>query len=141
MIIISINDKIKQLEKVFENLKIIIDAYEKEEDRIIKDGLRDSIIQRFEFVTELSWKLMKKYLDENLVLEVYSPRSVIKESYKQDLIENGELWLDILEDRNLTSHTYDENTANRIKDNIVNKYVLEFEKFIKNEYTPASWKY
>ena len=66
-----------------------------------------------------------------MVLEVYSPRSVIKESYKQDLIENGELWLDILEDRNLTSHTYDENTANRIKDNIVNKYVLEFEKFIK----------
>lgn len=131
MIIISINDKIKQLEKVFENLKIIIDAYEKEKDRIIKDGLRDSIIQRFEFVTELSWKLMKKYLDENLVLEVYSPRSVIKESYKQDLIENGELWLDILEDRNLTLHTYDENTANRIKDNIVNKYVLEFEKFIK----------
>lgn len=131
MIIISINDKIEQLEKVFENLKIIIDAYEKEKDRIIKDGLRDSIIQRFEFVTELSWKLMKKYLDENLVLEVYSPRSVIKESYKQNLIENGELWLDILEDRNLTSHTYDENTANRIKDNIVNKYVLEFEKFIK----------
>ena len=127
----SINDKIEQLEKAFENLKIIIDAYEKEEDRIIKDGLRDSIIKRFEFVTELSWKLMKKYLDENLVLEVYSPRSVIKESYKQDLIENGELWLDILEDRNLTSHTYDENTANRIKDNIVNKYVLEFEKFIK----------
>lgn len=127
----SINDKIEQLEKAFENLKIIIDAYEKEEDRIIKDGLRDSIIQRFEFATELSWKLMKKYLDENLVLEVYSPRSVIKESYKQDLIENGELWLDILEDRNLTSHTYDENTANRIKDNIVNKYVLEFEKFIK----------
>ena len=122
----SINDKIEQLEKAFENLKIIIDAYEKEEDRIIKDGLRDSIIQRFEFATELSWKLMKKYLDENLVLEVYSPRSVIKESYKQDLIENGELWLDILEDRNLTSHTYDENTANRIKDNIVNKYVLEF---------------
>lgn len=127
----SINDKIEQLEKVFENLKIIIEAYEKEKDKIIKDGLRDSIIQRFEFVTELSWKLMKKYLDENLVLEVYSPRSVIKESYKQDLIENGELWLDILEDRNLTSHTYDENTANRIKDNIVNKYVLEFEKFIK----------
>lgn len=127
----SINDKIEQLEKAFENLKIIIEAYKKEKDKIIKDGLRDSIIQRFEFVTELSWKLMKKYLDENLVLEVYSPRSVIKESYKQDLIENGELWLDILEDRNLTSHTYDENTANRIKDNIVNKYVLEFEKFIK----------
>lgn len=127
----SINDKIEQLEKAFENLKIIIEAYEKEKDKIIKDGLRDSIIQRFEFVTELSWELMKKYLDENLVLEVYSPRSVIKESYKQDLIENGELWLDILEDRNLTSHTYDENTANRIKDNIVNKYVLEFEKFIK----------
>ena len=126
----SINDKIEQLEKAFENLKIIIDAYEKENNKIIKDGLRDSIIQRFEFVTELSWKLMKRYLDENFVLEVYSPRSVVKESYKQNLIDNGEIWLDILEDRNLTSHTYDENTANRIKDNIVNKYVLEFKKFI-----------
>lgn len=127
----SINDKITQLENIFNNLKIIIDAYEKENDSIIKDGLRDSIIQRFEFTAELSWKLMKKYLDENLVIELYSPRSIIKESFKQDLIENGEIWLDILEDRNLTSHTYDENTANRIKDNIVNKYVLEFEKFLK----------
>jgi nucleotidyltransferase substrate binding protein (TIGR01987 family) len=127
----SIQEKIEQLETALENLKIIIDAYNKENTKIIKDGLRDSIIQRFEFCTELSWKLMKKYLDENLVIELFSPKSVIKESYKQKLIEDGEVWLDILEDRNLTSHTYDENTANRIKDNIINIYVDKFEKFLK----------
>lgn len=127
----SMQDKIEQLEITFQNLKIIIDAYNKEKDSIIKDGLRDSIIQRFEFTTELSWKLMKRYLDENLMIEQYSPRSVVKESYKQRLIEDGEIWLDILEDRNLTSHTYDENTANKIRDNITNNYVDIFEKFIK----------
>ena len=89
------------------------------------------MIQRFEFCTELSWKLMKKYLDENLVIEQTSPRSVVKETYKQKLIEDGEIWLDILEDRNLTSHTYDEITANRIRDNIINKYIIVFEKFLK----------
>lgn len=127
----SMQDKIEQLEKAFQNLKIIIDAYNEEDEGIIKDGLRDSIIQRFEFCSELSWKLMKKYLDENLMIEQYSPRGVVKEAYKQKLIDDGEVWLDILEDRNLTSHTYDENTANRIKDNIINNYADIFEKFIK----------
>lgn len=127
----SMEDKIEQLETAFQKLKIIIDAYNKEDEGIIKDGLRDSIIQRFEFCSELSWKLMKKYLDENLMIEQYSPRGVVKEAYKQKLIDDGEVWLDILEDRNLTSHTYDENTANRIRDNIINNYVDIFEKFIK----------
>lgn len=86
----SMQDKIKQLENAFENLKIIIDVYTKEDNDIVRDGLRDGIIQRFEFTAELSWKLMKKYLDENLMIEQYSPKSVIKESYKQKLIDDGE---------------------------------------------------
>lgn len=126
----SIDDKILQLEKAFDKLKIIIDVYNKENDEIVKDGLRDSIIQRFEFCAELSWKLMKKYLDENLVLEKFSPRSIVKESFKQGLIEDGEVWLDILNDRNLTSHTYDEVEAEKIKNNIINNYIIVFEKFI-----------
>ena len=60
--------------------------------------------------------------------EFYSPKSVIEESFKQRSL--GEIWLDILDDRNLTSHTYDEITANRIRDNIMNKYIYEFEKLL-----------
>lgn len=127
----TMEDKIKQLEKAIDNLKIIIEAYNNEDEGIVKDGLRDSIIQRFEFCTELSWKLMKKYLDENLTIELYSPKSIVKEAYKQRLIEDGEIWLDVLEDRNLTSHIYDENTANKIRDNIINNYVDIFEKLLK----------
>lgn len=127
----SMEDKIKQLEKAIESLKVIINAYDNEMDGVVKDGLRDSIIQRFEFCTELSWKLMKRYFDENKLNEVFSPRSIVKEAYKQRLIEDGEIWLDILDDRNLTSHTYDENTANRIRDNVINIYVDIFEKFLK----------
>ena len=50
--------------------------------KIIKDGLRDSIIQRFEFVTELSWKLMKRYLDENIE-EVYLFGSRARSDFKE----------------------------------------------------------
>ena len=46
----------------------------------------------------------------------------MKESYVQNLINDGEAWLDMLEDRNLTSHTYDEIVANTIRDNILNKH-------------------
>ncbi len=123
----SIEDKIKQLELAFDRLKEAVELYNEEKKEIYIDAM----IQRFEFCTELSWKLMKRYLDVNLNKEIYSPRNIIKEAYKYKLIEDGELWLDVLEDRNLTSHTYDEITANRIKDNIIKNYINLFEKFIK----------
>ena len=122
----SFYDKILQFETALEKLKEAVNLYNIEK----KDIYIDAMIQRFEFCTELSWKLMKRYLDENLVIEHNSPRSVVKEAYKQRLIEDGEIWLDILEDRNLTSHTYDELTANRIRDNIINKYLEVFDKFL-----------
>ena len=56
----------------------------------------------------------------------------MKESYVQNLINDGEAWLDMLEDRNLTSHTYDEIVANTIRDNILNKH-FKLLKELKKE--------
>lgn len=64
------------------------------------------IIQIYEFTFELAWKTVKDYLEENQVA-VKFPRDTIKEAFKYELLD-GDAWIDMLEKRNLISHTYDE---------------------------------
>jgi len=71
---------------------------------------RDASIQRFEFVFELAWKVVQKALREE-GLDCASPRSCMKAAYRQGWIHDESAWLTIMEDRNLTSHTYDETLA------------------------------
>ncbi|PHS29072.1 MAG: hypothetical protein COA82_13045 [Alkaliphilus sp.] len=75
---------------------------------------------------------MKAYLEYNGNLEATSPRKAIKESYKEGLIKDGNIWLEMLQDRNRTSHTYDEASALDFFDTIQNVYVDVFEKFIND---------
>lgn len=99
-------------------LKEAIDLYEQQDNPVLLDGT----IQRFEFCVELGWKMLKEYLEYEKIGEFNSPRSVIKECFQIGLIENAEQWLDMLDDRNLTSHTYDEEIAKEIYRNIITKY-------------------
>jgi nucleotidyltransferase substrate binding protein (TIGR01987 family) len=62
---------------------------------------------------ELAWKLMKDYLDE-LGFAVNSPREAIKQGFQSGILENGQGWIDALEDRNLITHTYDDSTAEKV---------------------------
>jgi nucleotidyltransferase substrate binding protein (TIGR01987 family) len=72
---------------------------------------RDGAIQRFEFCFELSWKCIKIKAEEAGVTGLNSPKSAIKEAFKQGWINDEKLWLEILSDRNLASHTYRESIA------------------------------
>ncbi|MBN1960395.1 MAG: nucleotidyltransferase substrate binding protein [Deltaproteobacteria bacterium] len=72
--------------------------------------IRDAVIQRFEFTFELAWKTIKLYLEFQNI-EVRSPRDTLREALKLGLIDDGNVWSLLLEKRNLTSHTYDENLA------------------------------
>jgi len=71
---------------------------------------RGGIIQFYEMAFELAWKLMKDYL-EQLGYTVSSPRDAIKQAFQAGILDDGQLWMDALTDRNLTTHTYDENKA------------------------------
>ncbi len=75
--------------------------------------VRDSAIQRFEFTFELMWKTLKAHLEGQGVI-VYSPRESIKGAYQIGLIEEDATWLQMIELRNLTTHTYNEEIADRI---------------------------
>ncbi len=88
---------------------------------------RAGIIQLFEIAFELSWKLMKDYL-EVLGFSVKSPRETIKQAYQFGLIDDGHIWIDALTDRNLTVHTYDEKLAKKMTEDIVQIYFPELKK-------------
>ncbi|MCD4795819.1 MAG: nucleotidyltransferase substrate binding protein [Candidatus Cloacimonetes bacterium] len=82
---------------------------------------RAGIIQFFEMTFELSWRLMKDYLeDKGFILQ--SPRDSIKQAMQSGIIDDGHIWINALNDRNLTVHTYDEETAIEIAELISKKY-------------------
>ncbi len=84
-------------------------------------------IQFFEMCSELSWNLLKDYLKEQGFLDVQSPRSAIKKAFELGLIQNGHTWLELLADRNKTSHIYDEEQASEIAELVREKYFPEFK--------------
>ena len=85
------------------------------------------IIQFFEMTLELGWKVLKDYLEADGYI-VKSPRETIKQAFQNEIINDGHIWMDALAVRNLTTHTYDENLANKIVNDIVNVYFLELKK-------------
>jgi nucleotidyltransferase substrate binding protein (TIGR01987 family) len=89
-------------------------------DIIQKAGL----IQFFEMSFELSWNTLKDFLEEQGFNDVKSPRTVIKKAFEMGLIKEGHKWMELLENRNLTAHTYDE------------AKVTEIEKLIRFQYYP-----
>lgn len=77
------------------------------------DYLRDAAIQRFEFTIELFWKILKKILLHEKV-ESTTPRDTLSKAYQFKLIDDEEVWLKMLDDRNNTSHAYKEAEAKLI---------------------------
>ena len=92
---------------------------------------RDALIQRFEFTFELAWKCLAEHLHENGNHVQKMPRPVLKECYSVGLIKNEAVWLEILKSRNLTSHIYDEETANLIAMAITKTYTTELNELSK----------
>lgn len=107
----------------FQNFSKALDYLEKaleieNPDIIQKAGT----IQFFEMSFELSWNLVKDYLEEQGFVDVKSPRTALKKAFEIGIIENGHDWMDLLLDRNLTAHTYDEQKATEMELLILNKY-------------------
>lgn len=81
----------------------------------------DSVVQRFEFTFELFWKFFKKILyDQNI--ETSYPRDVLEKAYTAGLIDDEGVWVNILAARNQSSHTYSEELADKIYEDIKNYY-------------------
>ncbi|MFW6348473.1 MAG: nucleotidyltransferase substrate binding protein [Cyclonatronaceae bacterium] len=117
------------------------DVGEISEDAFLDDIIKEGCIQRFEYTHELAWKVMKDYLAEVGGLKIYGSKDATREAFSTELISNGEVWMDMIKSRNLTSHTYNEDTAQQIFFDIIERYYPAFKAFqtkmqhIENEQT------
>jgi len=87
------------------------------------------LIQAFEYTHELAWNTLKDFLESRGASNLYGSRDTTREAFRAGLIENGEAWMNMITSRNLTSHTYDEATAEKIIAVIRDGYCAEFAAF------------
>jgi nucleotidyltransferase substrate binding protein (TIGR01987 family) len=106
-------------QKALGKLNEAVNKYSATKDEIIKEG----IIQRFEFTHELAWKVLKDYLLFKGIQNITGSRSASKKAFNIGLIREGQIWLDMIESRNKTVHTYNEAILEAEFNNIIKRYV------------------
>ena len=91
---------------------------------------RSAIINAYQYTFELWWKTLQKYLKQEEILDELGPGSVIRTAFQYNIIKNGDVFMSMLKDRNLITHTYKEDIAEDIHRRIKDEYLEELEKFI-----------
>jgi len=90
---------------------------------------KEGMVQRFEFALELAWKTLKDYLEyQGSVINPITPRNVVKEAFASRILKDGQIWIDMLDPRNLLSHTYDIKTFEDAVLSIRDRYHPAFEE-------------
>ncbi len=88
---------------------------------------KEGAIQRFEVAFELAWKTLKDYLEENgIVVNPVTPRIVIKEAFAAKLLDDAQVWIDMMLHRNLLSHTYDSSVFEEVLQAVGERYFASF---------------
>ena len=97
---------------------------------------KDGVIKRFEFTFELAWKTLQDKLYDEGYLTTKGPKPVIKQAFSNGMITDGQAWIDMLTDRNNSTHLYDESAAVSIFDRIQTIYynlLQELKLKLENE--------
>ena len=109
-------------------LKTITNAVELADSRNLSDLEKQGLIQGFEFTFELSWKLLKDYLESKGFKDFHGSKDTFKLAFQEELISDGELWMEMIDNRNRSSHTYEESVAKEIISLVLSKYFLKFKE-------------
>ncbi len=118
-----LRQRLSRFRKALSRLREAVDlAAERPLSRLEEQGL----IQAFEFTHELAWNMLKDFLELQGVAPLYGSTDTTREAFKRGLLDQGDLWMDMIRDRNLTSHTYNEETAVLIARSIIQQYYPQF---------------
>ncbi|MDI9414122.1 MAG: nucleotidyltransferase substrate binding protein [Bacillota bacterium] len=99
-------------------------------ERPLSNLEKQGMIQSFEFTHELSWKTLKDFLEHRGNVDIYGSRDATREAYKVNLIEDGDVWMEMIHSRNLTSHTYNELVASEIVEKVIVNYLSCFNQLV-----------
>jgi nucleotidyltransferase substrate binding protein (TIGR01987 family) len=119
------NQRFVNYERAFLKLKEGIDLYAEKANDLEKEG----IIHRFEFTHELAWKVMKDFLESKGIMGIIGSRDATRLSFQNDLIENGDVWMQMIESRYRTVHTYQDSILEVEYVKIVEDYYRAFSDF------------
>jgi len=120
----------KALAKLKETVSYIeANVDDRENEPVLDDILKQGLIQSFEYTHELAWKVIKDFFTNQGNPNITGSRDATREAFQFGLIADGEAWMDMIKSRNLTSHTYDAETANHIYRQILGAYFPAFEAF------------
>ena len=115
----------ERLKQRIENYNSSFDLFEKMRNGYIEEKNNDAyklaLAQSFEIVFELAWKVIKDYLNENGIDANY-PKEVIKEAFSKKTLKNGQIWIDMLNTRNSTSHEYNREKVDIMLENLTVRY-------------------
>lgn len=131
-VIMSFRCYMSRLTERIENFNRAFNIYEKAVKANItapdNELFQMSVVQSFEICFELSWKVLKDFLAQNGI-NVYLPRDVIKTAFVNEVIKNGQVWIDMMNARNATSHEYNSDKIKQIIKNISTIYYEELYSF------------
>ena len=114
--------------KAFQTL---VEAVELARTRKLSKLEQQGLIQGFEFTHELAWNVLKDYLDNKGIAGLIGSKDATRAGFKNGLIEQGEDWMKMIEARTLTSHTYNTEVAQKIVDDVLQRFYPAFESMAK----------
>jgi nucleotidyltransferase substrate binding protein (TIGR01987 family) len=100
-----------------------------EDGKVLKEVVKEGLIQRFEYTHELAWNVMKDYAEYQGNTTIRGSRDASREAFRMQLIDQADVWMDMIQSRNTTSHTYDDDTANEIYNKILGEYFPVLKRF------------
>lgn len=106
----------------------LTEAVELAHERKLSDLEEQGLIQGFAFTHELAWNVLKDFLEHQGVGTIIGSKGAVRSAFKNGLIENGDTWMTMIQDRNRSSHTYNPAVAREIAGRIVADYFPEFQK-------------
>ena len=116
----------QRLENFSKALQTLSEAMELGQQRPLSKLEKQGLIQGFEFTHELGWNVLKDYLESKGYTGLIGSRDATRMAFKNELIADGEAWMDMIKARNETSHTYNLDVAERIAQDILQRFYPAF---------------
>lgn len=122
-----LQERIENFHRAFKLFELSCNAFRQDETNDIN---KLALMQSFEIIVELGWKVLKDYLDTKGI-RALTPNDAIKEAFSAEIISDGQIWLSMIKDRNTISHEYNINKVDEILIKICSLYNKELTNFNK----------
>jgi nucleotidyltransferase substrate binding protein (TIGR01987 family) len=126
--------RFENFQRAFKQLSLAMDL---KAQRPLSDLEQQGLIQGFEFTHELAWNVLKDYLEMEGIQGLIGSRSTAREAFKRGLVTDGEVWMDMIEKRNLSIQSFNQNVANTLVSSISDHYYPAFCK-LHQRFTTAA---